>query len=108
MANEKNLVSLRDRTPQERNEISRKGAEATNKLRRERKSLKEDLLVLLSTGDTQGKINLALLQKAMKGDTRAFEVIRDTIGEKPTEKVEQTGESKLTIKLEGDSKEWAN
>ena len=29
----------------------------------------------------------ALVKKALEGDTKAFEIIRDTIGEKPAEKV---------------------
>jgi hypothetical protein len=32
-------------------------------------------------------VTLALIEKAMSGDTKAFEVIRDTIGEKPVDKV---------------------
>jgi hypothetical protein len=33
-------------------------------------------------------VTLALIEKAMSGDTKAFEVIRDTIGEKPVDKVQ--------------------
>ena len=29
------------------------------------------------------------MEKALKGDTKAFEVLRDTAGQKPVEKVEQ-------------------
>lgn len=36
----------------------------------------------------QEQIVLALVKRAQKGDTKAFEVIRDTIGEKPVEKQE--------------------
>ena len=32
----------------------------------------------------------SLIKKAMSGDVRAFEVIRDTIGEKPTDKIDAT------------------
>lgn len=34
-------------------------------------------------------ITLAQLQKALKGDAKAYEVLRDTAGQKPVEKVEQ-------------------
>ena len=34
---------------------------------------------------------VVMLQKAMKGDAKAFEFIRDTIGEKPKDKQEITG-----------------
>ena len=59
---------------------------------------------MLSQGDTQSKISLALIQKAINGDTKAFEVIRDSIGEKQTEKIEQSGElnNTITVKLAGD------
>ena len=35
-------------------------------------------------------MSLAILTRAMNGDTKAFEVIRDTIGEKPKEQIENT------------------
>lgn len=76
------------RTPNEQVEIAKQGGIASGESRRQRKTLKEELLVLLAQGDTQEKISLALLQKAMNGDTKAFEVIRDSIGEKPVDKVE--------------------
>lgn len=88
MANEQNLISLADRTTSEKREIAKKGGKASGKSRQARKTLKEELLLLLSKGDTQEKVSLAVLQKAINGDTKAFEVIRDTIGEKPTDKQE--------------------
>lgn len=105
MANNENLIpQAHVLTVEEQSRAGKRSAE----VRRARKTLKEELLMLLSEGDTQNKISVAQIVKALNGDTKAFEVIRDTIGEKPTDKVEQTGDSKLTIKLEGDSKEWAN
>ena len=95
MANEENLINLRDRTPEERKEIARKGAEATNKLLKERKTLKEELLLLLSQHNFQERISLALLEKATTGDTKAFEVIRDTVGEKPKENIDLAVKKKL-------------
>lgn len=64
-----------------------KGGIASAKARQKRKTLKEELLLLLEEGDTQKSISLSLISKAMSGDTKAFEVIRDTIGEKPIDKV---------------------
>jgi hypothetical protein len=100
MANEKNLVNLKDRTPEERKEIARKGAEATNKLLKERRTLKEELLLLLESGNTQEKISLAMIQEALGGNIRAFEVIRDTIGEKPTDKIEAELNTDINITIE--------
>ena len=105
MANNKeNLVSLADRTTEEQREIARKGGIASGKARKERKTLKEELLLLLSNGDTQAKISLALIQEAMNGNTKAFEVVRDTVGEKPVDKAEVKQEvTTVTVKLEDDN-----
>ncbi len=88
MANEENLVSLADRTTEEQREIARKGGIASGESRRRRKTLKEELLALLSQGDTQERVSLALLQQALDGNIQAFNTLRDTIGEKPVDKVE--------------------
>lgn len=90
MANEQNLVPQSERTKSEQRKIARLGGIKSGESRRARKTLKEELLALLSQGDIQEKISLALLEKAKKGDVKAFETMRDTIGEKPTEKVENT------------------
>ena len=90
MANEENLVSLADRTTEEQREIARKGGKASAKARAARKTLKEELLLLLSQGNTQEKISLSLIQEAVNGNTKAFEVIRDTIGEKPKDDIDVT------------------
>lgn len=90
MANEKNLKPQNTRTKSEQREIARKGGIASGKKRKELKTLKEELLLLLAEGDTQKKISLALIQKALQGDIKAFEVIRDSTGQKCVEKVEVT------------------
>ena len=87
MANNENLVSLADRTTSEKRAIASAGGKASGEARRKRKTLKEELLLMLADGDTQQSVTLALIEKAMSGDTKAFEVIRDTIGEKPVDKV---------------------
>lgn len=88
MANNENLKSNSERTPKERKELAQKAGMKSGKVRRERKQLKEELLILLSQGDIQEKLSLALINKALTGDVRAFETIRDTIGEKPIDKQE--------------------
>lgn len=72
---------------EEARERGRKGGLASGEARRKRKTLKEELLLMLSDGKTQQSVTIALIEKAMSGDTKAFEVIRDTIGEKPIDKV---------------------
>jgi hypothetical protein len=96
MANEENLKPIRN------SEMARKLQEKSVKKRKEnqlaRKTFRESLLLLLEQDDTQNKINEALIQKAMQGDTKAFEVLRDTVGEKPVDKVET--EVVSTIKVD--------
>ena len=88
--NPQNLTPNTERTPKERRELAKKAGKASAKKRQEQKTLKEELLLLLSEGDTQKKISLALINRALKGDTKAFEVIRDTTGQRCVEKVEIT------------------
>ena len=83
MANSENLKKLRS---EEARKNGKKGGIKSVEVRRARKTLKEELLLLLSSGDTQERLSLALIEKAFKGDTKAFEVIRDTIGEKQADK----------------------
>jgi len=85
MANEDNLIPFNERTESEHREIARSGGIASGESRRERKTLREHLLIYLSTGDTQDEILRALVDRARKGDIGAFKVIRDTIGEKSAE-----------------------
>lgn len=100
MANEQNLIpytSNQNRDEAKKN--GRKGGKKSGETRRRRKTLREDLLALLKTvretpeGEEktlQDGILTALIMKALFGDVKAFEVIRDTIGEKPVDKVAQT------------------
>lgn len=92
MANKNNLIPQSERTKSEQRAIASAGGKASVEARRRRKTLREELLALLSDGDVQSRISLALIDEAMNGNkagsvTKAFEVIRDTVGEKPTEKI---------------------
>lgn len=86
MANEQNLKPVTSKS--EARAKGRAGGIKSGEARRKRKTLKEELLLLLSQGKTQEKMSLALIEKAMSGDTKAYEVIRDTVGEKPIDKVQ--------------------
>jgi hypothetical protein len=88
-ANPQNLVNFtsdQDREAAVRN--GRKGGIASGEAKRRRKSLREQLEILLENGNTQESVAVALIEKAMGGDVKAFEVLRDTVGEKPVDKVE--------------------
>ena len=93
MAGKENLHPVS--STEEARERGRKGGLASGEARRKRKTLKEELLLMLSDGDIQEKISIALINEAINGNnagsvTKAFEVIRDTIGERPVEKVQAT------------------
>lgn len=94
MANEQNLRRL---SPSEAREQGRKGGKASGEARRRKKLLRECLTELLEREyvSSDGKsmdgadlISAKLFQRAMDGDIKAFETIRDTVGQKPVERVE--------------------
>lgn len=110
-----NLIPQSERTKDEQRAIAKKGGIASGKARREKKLMRETLDVLLSMPLKNGKnadvesirnfaalkgknisvqdaILIAQVQKAMKGDTKAAEYVRDTIGQKPVENVNMSGE----------------
>lgn len=93
---EKGMGYFRDK--ETARECGRKGAIASNEVQRRAKTFAEELRILLEAEITNGKgekvttrkaISTALVKKAIQGDKGAYEQIRDTIGEKPTERVEQ-------------------
>lgn len=96
MANSSNLIPCKNR--EEARTRGRNGGIKSGIAKRARKTLKEELLLLLSSGNTQEKISLALIQEALNGNVKAFESIRDTIGEKPREN--QDVELKANIKVD--------
>lgn len=114
MANEENLMPIEEvnsrRTREQHSRDSRKAGIASGKARRVKKQFRETLESLLSMPMNNGKsididdiknfanikgknisvqeaILIAQIQKAMKGDTRAAEYVRDSIGQKPSDKV---------------------
>lgn len=99
MANNENLKPIKkgELSTEEAKRRGSKGGIKSGEVRKARRLLKEELIALLTTKmpndagkkeTIQKKITFALIQKALKGDVKAFEVIRDTIGEKPVEKHE--------------------
>ena len=78
-------------------EIARQGAIASAAVRKERKTIREELEFLLAKQlknnkgediSTREAISTAMIGQAIKGNVKAFIAIRDTIGEKPTEKTQ--------------------
>lgn len=93
MANNENLKPIKkgQLSSEEAKKRGSNGGKKSGEVRRARKTLREDLLVMLSTGDTQEQVNLALIKQALKGNVKAFAILRDTIGEAPVTKQEITG-----------------
>lgn len=90
MANENNLNPVRSEN--EAREKGKKGGIASGEARRRKKTIRETLEMMLAGQMPDGAtrrdaIVTALLEKALSGDVRAFEAIRDSVGEKPTEKM---------------------
>lgn len=101
MANNENL---RTPTPSEARELGRKGGKASGKARRRKKELKELLELALSQPsdanadeDNYTAITAALVLKAIQGDTKAYEVIRDTLGQKPVEQSQIEMDAKIEV-----------
>jgi hypothetical protein len=90
MANEQNLIPMNERTESEQRAIATAGGKASGESRRKRKSLKEELLLMLEDEEVQKSVTIALINQAQKGNVKAYEMIRDTIEEKPVEKVQST------------------
>ncbi len=102
--NEENLIPTSERSKDEVREIGRKGGIASGEARRRKKTLKEALIMALELekgNKTVQEIGVeAILQKFMSGDIQAFTTVRDTIGEKPTDKIEADVKNEVNINIE--------
>jgi hypothetical protein len=117
------IDNLTTPSTEEARERGRKGGVASGKARREKKLMRETLDILLSMPLKDGNIEdvddirsfasikgknisvqeaivIAQIQKAMKGDTRAAEYVRDTIGQKPVDNVNMN--MNLPVMFEGE------
>ena len=87
MANTDNLKPVR--TKEEARERGRNGGVASGKARKENKLIKDRILERMGEKDWNTMID-NLIARASE-DTRSFEVLRDTIGQKPKDSVEVQG-----------------
>lgn len=87
------------RTTAERQQLAIKAGQASGEARRRKRDIRLALEALLekdisdkhgNTMTTTEAIALKQIEKALKGDTKAFEVVRDTVGQKPIDKVAVT------------------
>lgn len=109
--NVENLVSIGDQPREKQLEITSAGGKARQEQVRKRKAMRDQLELLLSLPvndegtrldlealgideancDNQMMMLVAMFHKVLsgdKGDVQAFLAIRDTVGEKPTDKVQ--------------------
>lgn len=98
-----NLIPLSARNPTEKKELQQKGGKISAKVRQERKKLKDELIYLLNVEDKTGKtmqekMCLSLVKNAIDGNVKAFEVIRNTIGEDEISNIHASIESTIDDK----------
>lgn len=86
----KNLKPFSELTEEEQRKIRSKGGKTSGKVRGAFKSLNEDLREQL-TPELINQINQRIISLAKSGNLKAYELIRNGIGEDPTKKVELTG-----------------
>lgn len=77
----------------------KKGGVRSGEAKRQYATFRDAFKAMMTDEDRQ-KIYDALMTKAMSGDVRAAEFLRDTLGEKPVERVEQTL-NEITFRIEG-------
>lgn len=102
MANEENLVSLADRTTEEKREIAIKGGIASGKVRKEKATMKKVLMDMLEeVADKEKNLTykqlatLGLLKGAIQGNATNYKTILETTGE-----IESTSSTpEVTIKV---------
>ena len=105
---EENLLKADNLTSEELRERAKKGGKASGEARRDKREQKQIILDVLSMPMAEGSVeeitslaaaegaNLSINQaiiiqqvkKALKGDTKAAEYLRDTAGQKPSDKVQ--------------------
>lgn len=88
--NPNSRANLTKRSSKEARENGKKGGIASGEARRLYKSLNEDLKERC-TPERLAKINEKVLAMAERGNLKAYELVRDGLGEKPNDKVELSG-----------------
>lgn len=117
MANEQNLIKNEDLTPSQRRKNASKAGKASAKKRQQNKTFKEIINKFLDGQVSDERLKqqmiefgfadkevsnkscavFALWEEAIKGNTKAFELLRDTIGEKPIEQIQNINPPVINI-----------
>ena len=100
MANEQNLMPIRkgELTKEEAKKRGSNGGKKSAEVRRENKLIRERILERMGESDWDTMID-NLIERA-SNDTKSFEVLRDTIGQKPIEQLELSGRKEAQNKLD--------
>ena len=117
MANTQNLIKNENLTPSQRRKNASKAGKASAKKRQQNKTFKEIINKFLEEQVSNEELKqqmvkfgfaddevsnkscavFALWKEAIKGNTKAFELIRDTIGEKPIEQIQNINPPVINI-----------
>lgn len=104
MANEQNLKPIKTLSSEEAKKRGSAGGKKSVEVRKERKMLKdlleEALLKNTKTGNRYVNITTALIKEAEKGNVKAYETIRDTLGEKPKEVIDAQVNTEIKVTLD--------
>ena len=111
MANEQNLKPIQkgQLSKEELKKRQSNGGKASGKASREKKTMKQmlDYLLEKKIKNKDGKkattleaMMTSVVARAIKGDIKAAQFVRDTIGEMPKQKVEITGNEQIEKGLE--------
>lgn len=129
--NDENLIPFTERSPREHQELSRKGAIASNKVQKQKKmmrevvqnlmkmelnadtvaTLKEKLPFLESGMDMQTAMVMGQMKSAIDGNSKAFELLsnmNDTERESKTDEYEDLSVSELRGLLNGNQSKSTN
>ena len=103
--NAENMRPMNTLTVEEQRKIASAGGKASGKARRNKAMLRDCLQILMEKKmlDENGNkitgaeaLSVEVFQKALAGDMKAWELLRDTAGQKPADKIEQTN-TNITI-----------
>ena len=117
MTNIQNLIKNEDLTPEQRRKNASKSGKASAKKRQQNKTFKEIINKFLDGQVSDERLKqqmidfgfadkevsnkscavFALWKEAIKGNTKAFELLRDTIGEKPIEQIQNINPPVINI-----------
>ena len=97
MANQKNIEPYTIKSTSVARERGRKGGIASGKSKKETKLFKEEIEKQL--GGSLDKIVSSLIKRASHGDVKASEFLRDTVGQKPIEQIQNVDPPKINDDL---------